>query len=86
MKRFKDLSPKEIKLWEKHIQKQLDVKRSIPEYMLKAYWMEMYKNSSDKYDPVFNSKPKTQKELEPDEEHRTVVEDYLDTYYKEEVS
>lgn len=83
MKKFEHLSPKELNLWEEHLQEKLQVKKRIPNNLLKSCWVEKYNTEGHVYDAKFNTRPdKTIRELEPPDEHRTYVEE-ITKFYEE---
>jgi len=84
MKLFKDLTKKELKVWEGYIQNQLSLEKRIPMNLLQSYWEDRYREQHHIWHSTFNTKPsKTPKVLEPVEEHRTYTEDYKNKYYEE---
>jgi hypothetical protein len=81
MKKFNQLTPKEIGLWEEHVQFVMQIRISIPENLLRSCWESRYKKEHTIYHPIWNTRPsKEPKILEPEEEHRTYVENITYSY------
>ncbi len=80
MKRYQDLTHKEVRIWKSYVREQLGFRGKCPHNLAESTWREMRSTHTEQYSVKNAFVGSTPKELDPPDEHRTVVENLTRDY------